>query len=195
MTWVQQVRLNETSVGGPALAFGNGRLFLAWTEAEGWLNVMSSADAVHWLTPPVGHTLAYQSASAPALAFINGSLFLLWSDFNDHRLNVARSVDGVHWIEQWAFNETSSFAPAMALDEDTPFLCWSQGGDQRLSQMTPRDGDPHHFTDKRTFRYQTGGGPALSEFQHRMYVGWAGTDGQLYAAVLSLGGVSAYGLL
>ena len=196
VNWFNKRTLGESSDNAPALAFGN-RLFLAWTDAANKLNVMSSVDGLHW-DPKV--TLNYTSPSAPGLAFFNGTLFLLWSDFN-HRLNLMRSVDGVQWIDQISFDETSEFAPAMALDDNTPFLCWTERDPfyerqpLQISQMTPRDGDPHHFTDKRTFRDKSLPAPTLAEFQHRMYVGWTGTDGHPNVAVLSLGGVSTYGPL
>jgi hypothetical protein len=196
--WFNKVTLSESSYNAPALAFDNGRLFLAWTGTDGipngHLNVISSVDGMHW-----DHkvTLNEVSGSGPRLAFFEGTLFLLWCGTDpNHSLNIMQSVDGVNWVNKVTFWDNSSdTAPAMALEDNTPFLCWRKRGNQQVSQMTPRDGDPHHFMDKRTFRELSVDAPALAEFQNHMYVGWTDTNGHPNVAVLSLGGVSAYGLL
>ena len=67
--------LSETTNHGPALAFGNGKLFLAWNGLDQRLMVSSSADGVTF-APAV--RLAHTSNTSPGLAFANGKLFLVW---------------------------------------------------------------------------------------------------------------------
>ena len=57
----------------PALAFGNGRLYLAWTGSDGArsLNVMSSTDGQTFVNKV---TLGEHCCDGPALAVIDGVL-------------------------------------------------------------------------------------------------------------------------
>jgi hypothetical protein len=202
INWFGREFLPETSERGPALVCGNGRLFLAWTDQNSRLNVMSSSDGLSW-DPQHKVTLNYTSPKAPGLAFFNGTL-LLWSG-TDFSLNILQSSDGLTWgnpltpgINNSA--DGSDFAPALALDGNTPIFCWRGWGYQQLCQMTPMGGTVSNFQGERHFRAFTDttvASPALTRFQGRSYVGWAGTDEHrtLNVAVLSLGGVSAYGLL
>src|SRR6266849_1906328 len=65
---LSKVTLNETSFDGPALAFGNGKLFLAWvgTDPNSSLNVAISTDG--GATFPQKVTFGESGASAPGLA-------------------------------------------------------------------------------------------------------------------------------
>jgi len=197
VNWFNKKTLDETSDHAPALAFGNGKLFLAWTgtDADRSLNVISSTDGLTWGNKV---TLGDSSPNAPGLAFFDGTLFLLWcgTDAN-HKLNIMQSPVGVNWSNKVTLSDASDSAPAMAVDGGGPFLCWRGRGNQLLNQMTPGDSNIQHFTDKRTFYDMAIDRPALAEFKNRMYVAWPGTDNpsHLNVAVLSLGGVSAYGLL
>lgn len=203
VNWFSRAILPETSDHGPALACGNGRLFLAWTDRNSKLNVMSSPNGQTW-DPQHKETLNYTSPRAPGLAFLNGTLFLVWSG-PDFSLNILQSSDGLTWgnhvsppLNNGA--DGSDFAPGLALDGPTPTLCWRRWDYQQLCQMTPATDSVNNFDGERHFRGlkdTTVASPALMQFHGRVHVGWAGTDANrtLNVAVLSLGGVSAYGLL
>jgi hypothetical protein len=86
----------ESSIGQPALAEFNGRLFIAWTgtDGAGLLNVMSSADGVRW-DPTTKRTLHESSMAGPALAAHAGRLFMAWTGKDGNgTLSLMSSTDG-----------------------------------------------------------------------------------------------------
>jgi hypothetical protein len=121
--WDPPFAVGERTVGDgtPALAFGHGKLFLAWTgtDDDHHLNVLA-------LTPSPGgftraqprNTLPERSSddAGPALAFGNDRLFLGWTD-DDDRVKVATSSnDGINFAPPWDGGEHSSdnAGPALA---------------------------------------------------------------------------------
>jgi hypothetical protein len=86
----------ESSIGQPALADFNGRLFVAWTgtDGAGHLNVMSSADGLTW-DQNRKQTLGETSVAGPALVAFDNKLFIGWTGTDGDRTpNVAYSSDG-----------------------------------------------------------------------------------------------------
>jgi hypothetical protein len=194
---------NNASDHALALASGLGRLFMAWTGTDERLNVHGSTDLVHWLNKS---TLNETSNHGPALSFGNGRLFMAWTGTDGH-LNVISSADGVQWSNKVTLGDTSPTAPGLAFFNNTLFLLWcGTDGNRSLNVMQSVDGT--HWGNKVTFGESSDSAPAMAlerldgavpflcwcEFQNRMYVAWTGTETHLNVAVLSLGGVSAYGL-
>lgn len=198
INWKNKTPISEKTRCAPALALFRDRLFVAFTGTTGQLNVKWSWDGVTWL-PVNKKTLTEESPAGPSLAVFNNMLFLLWCGKDNYQLNLLPSDDGLNWNpdRKIVLGDKSDSAPAMAVDDGMPFLCWRGHGDnQNLNQMTSRDSDLRKFGYKRTFGDTSPRAPVLTAFQHRIYLAWTG-DVNMYpnVAVLSLGAVSAYGLL
>jgi len=102
---------NGTSKQAPALAFYQGLLYIAWTDATGKLNVMPSPDGIHGGNQV---TLNQTSSNGPALTGSSSSLSLAWSGTNN-QLNVSSSSDGKVWGNPTTLNQTSKLAPAITV--------------------------------------------------------------------------------
>lgn len=126
-----------SSLSGPSLAFGNGRLFAAWTDKNKNIVVRSSADGLHWNDTDEAR-LPGRSTASPQLAFIDDQLFLLWSD-ESQTVNLAHSEDGKKFFPV----ATKFRSPARgSLIKEGPFwLAWMQpdGSLGLVTGRTPAD--------------------------------------------------------
>jgi len=175
--------LSETTNHGPALAFGNGKLFLAWNGLDQRLMVSSSADGVTF-TPAV--RLAHTSSTSPGLLFANGKLFLVWrgTDAGGH-LNVIDSADGVTLANKVTLPEASAFRPALA-SVDGLYFVWT--GLVPGRNINVRVGaTPATLANKQTFSDGSQASPALVAFTGSLRLSWSGTDApaHLNLAILS----------
>jgi hypothetical protein len=130
--WEAPYAVGETTVedGTPALAFGHGLLFLAWTgtDDDNHLNVLALVPAPQGgggFAPLRPKTVLRERSSddaGPALAFGHERLFLAWTD-DDDRVKVAVSTDdGATFGPPWYGGEHSSdnAGPALGYLESTP---------------------------------------------------------------------------
>ena len=199
--WVNKHTLPEHSHAGPALAFGNGRLFLAWTGTDTRLNVISSADGVNWSGK---QTLNETSPTEPSLVSHNGVLYLLWNGTDSaNKLNIIESHDmGASFSNKITLGETSDHHPAMTFGADgLPRLSWTGSGNALLNELISETGTTNGFAAtpayKRMFSDTGANGPSLCAFRGRAFVGWTGTDhdNRVNVAELSRGAVAVYGEL
>lgn len=166
------VTLNQSSSHGPALAFYNNSLYLAWTGTDGQLNVISSSDGTTWTNQV---TLGQHSNTAPALIASSNSLSLVWTG-TDGKLNVIFSSDGKSWINQVTLSQTSDLAPASAAG---PFqvqviaLNGASGILSTLSGIAIGDGSANQL--KPTSKQE----PALTFYQGLLYLSWTDDTGNL----------------
>jgi outer membrane protein assembly factor BamB len=164
---------DSTSLYGPALAFGNGRLFVAWTDQSKNVTVRSSADGIHW-SDSDKVTLPGPSAAAPQLAFIDDSLFLLWTDGN-HIVNLMQSNDGKSFSlvsKKWR-----SQAQASLIKEGPYWLALTHVTNGSLGLTTGRT--PADLAGNETV-YQGDFGPsapALAALNGAIYALWTGASG------------------
>jgi hypothetical protein len=169
-----KVTLEETSLDGPAIAFGNGRLFLGWTgpDVGQRVNVSSSADQATFQNKV---TLNESSPFGPALAFGGGRLFLAWVGREAiQRLNVMSSTDGINWQNKITLDEHAVTAPSLSFINGTVYLLWV-GTDANKSLNVMESPDGVTFANKRTFPNSSDFHPALSgDGQFQML--WAGHD-------------------
>ena len=204
-TFGGKVVLNETSIDGPGLAAGDGRIFFAWTgtDASHHVNVIASSDLQRFgnkvtlnETSPYGPALAFgnsrlylgdNSASAPGLSFVDGKLYLLWrgTDAN-HSLNVMESADGVAFTNKVTLGDSSNMQPGLARQSAFE-LVWT-GRDpahrlNRLSDSTSR----FDAAVKATFDDTSIAGLSLVTFRGQAYVTWTGTDAAHHVNVAPLG--------
>ncbi len=90
----------------PALAVFQGRLYLAWTDTEWKVDLISSADGVHFTSPATTHWNAGYawSNAGPSLAAVGDKLYISWADTND-KVSDYWSTDGttfgnsLHWTQ------------------------------------------------------------------------------------------------
>jgi len=97
----------------PASTVFNGRLYLAWTAADGHLNVISSTDGVNFTNKV---TLGDTSNVGPALAGFNGRLYLGWTGLDGH-LNLESSANGTSFSNKVTLSATSVAAPALTAEQ------------------------------------------------------------------------------
>jgi hypothetical protein len=167
-----KVTLPETSPHAPAAAFGNGRLFLAWTDNQRRINVISSTDNITFSNTV---TLTQMSTSAPALTFANGLLHLAWTGTDSqHHLNVMSSTDGLTWGNKVTLAQMSGTGPGLAFGNGSLYLLWV-GTDQnlRLNLMTSTDGVT--WGNKVTLTQSSNEHPALVPWEE-LYLSWTGRD-------------------
>ena len=176
-----KVTLNETSIDGPGLAFGNGHLFIAWAgmNVGHSLNVISSTDLRSFSNKV---TLSESSLFGPALAFGNGRLFLAWvgTDFN-HSLNVMSSTDGKTFSNKVTLNESSFAAPALSFVNGKLFLLW-RGTDPNSSLNVMESTDGINFSNKLTLKDSSDFAPAIAQAGFLqvggLFLAWTGQDPQ-----------------
>lgn len=187
-TFSGKVILAETSFDGPALAFGNGNVFLSWvgTNSAHYLNVIQSTNCRSFTNKVV---LEDTSRFGPALAYGNGRLFLVWvgTDSN-RRLNVMSSTDGVTWGNKVTLNESSDSAPAACIANNRLYITW-QGTDSNSSINFLESTDGQSFSNKVTISESSDFHPALiSDHLNDLVLVWTGRDSNHH-----LNGMHSYG--
>lgn len=176
-----QRTLSETSNYGPALAFGNGLFFMAWTgaDSEHSINIISSNNGTDF--PAQSKlTLNESTSESPALSFVDGKLYLLWrGNDGNQSLNILESTDaGRSFTNKQTLQDSSNFPPGLALDEDLLYLVWT-GRDERInSDSSENDNSTVGFGrgNKMTFPNTSIAAPSLSIFNKNLYIIWTGTD-------------------
>jgi hypothetical protein len=169
-----KMTLTDTSLEGPALTFGNGRLFLGWTgpDVGTHVNVSSSADFQTFQNKVV---LNESSPFGPALASANGRIFLAWTGREAlQRLNVMSSTDGVTWQNKITLNEQSAAAPALAFINGKLYLSWA-GTDVNRSLNVIESVDGVTFANKHTFPNRSNFAQAFAN-DGAFQMMWAGMD-------------------
>lgn len=173
--FVNKVTLNDTSIDGYAVAFGNGRVYIAWTGTDDRhrLNVMSSTNGRNFVNKV---TLDDTSIAGPALTFMNGRLYISWTGTDSrHRLNVMSSTDGRNFGNKVTLEERSAHGPALANKGNRLYLAWT-GTDSRHRLNILQSGDGKSWTNKRTLEDNSHYRPALAFGDGKLYLGWTGTD-------------------
>jgi hypothetical protein len=169
----EKVTLNETSIDGPGLAFGNGSGFIAWTGTDQahTLNVGRSYAFGGWDTFPLKASSPY----GPALAFGNDTLFVAWTDAN-HALNViSLREDGYPLSDVVTLTERSGSAPSLSFLNGVLYLLWSDDANQSLNIMQSTDGIT--FTNKITLHESSDFHPGLTlSVSSQYFLGWTGRD-------------------
>lgn len=172
--FVGKKQLGETSDHGPAVACGDGRLFLAWTGTDDKhrLNLMQSADATRF-TGKV--TFEQTSTCGPALAFFRGRLYIAWVGTDEeHRLNIAYTTDYRTLRGKKTLNESSHDGPSLAVVKNRLYLLW-RGTDRghELNLMSSAGGAT--WGGKLTFHESSDYTPAMTPGEALNLV-WTGRD-------------------
>ncbi len=175
-TFGNKVTLDATSPVGPALAFGNGRLCLAWVAAGSFLlNVISWGDLIHF-SDPTNVALNESTGAAPELSFINGTLYVLWRGTDENRtLHIMESTDGVNFTNRIDLPEGSDFRPALAQQGTLFYLAWT-GRDAQRQLNLATGSEVSSLGNKQTYVEASGAGPALVNVGGQIYIGWASAE-------------------
>lgn len=173
-----KITLNETSIDGPGLAFGNGSAYIAWTgtDAQHRVNVGRAGNPLT-LAGFQKATLNETSSHGPVLAFGNNLLYLAWVGTDAARsLNVISSSDGVTFANKVTLRETSVAGPALYFSAGVLYLLWS-GTDQQHSLNISQSTDGITFTGKITLNETGDSHPALGRLiSGAFWLAWTGRD-------------------
>ncbi|MER5615470.1 hypothetical protein, partial [Streptomyces sp. NPDC002215] len=178
----------------PALAFHNGRLYVAWkgrfsktlSVAKVVITTAMGMDGVEGVEGVVKLDGTFTSDAAPALASHNGRLWLAWRGSGNKQLNLAFSDDnGAHFHGTRTFADASEHAPALASHAGRLYLAWT-GLDERLNVAKSVlfastagafgiDGllEDHVVLDESSKK-----GPALASHNNRLWLAWRGSGNE-----------------
>jgi hypothetical protein len=198
---------DQSTDSEPALAFGDGKLFMAW-KARGstQLRVLASTVDGAGASYTVEHetTLDETSQLPPALLHAAGKLYLAWVGA-DARLNVVTSNDGGQTFgSKITLAYTSAVRPALAalasVGSAGPDLHLLFSDEQRarvLSAISADDGDLRSFAANVPILDETTAfSPAAVMWKGSVIVAWATTDAlRLKLARYTTGELLGYGLL
>jgi peptidoglycan/xylan/chitin deacetylase (PgdA/CDA1 family) len=125
-TLLSSVTLNETSIDGPALYASAPRVAgatLAWTGTDHHLNVMKSADGLHYADKL---TIAETSDMRPAVvhraADADDAVVIAWIG-TDHRLNILYDVYNAT-PKKLTLDESSDSPPALEIRDYFLYIAW-----------------------------------------------------------------------
>ncbi len=175
-TFGDKITLDATSPVGSALAFGNGRWYLAWVAADSYLlNILSWTDIAR-LSDLSNVTLDESTGAAPGLSFINGTLYLLWRGTDENRtLHIMQSPDGVNFTNKIELGESSDFRPVLTQQGTLFYLAWIRRDPQHQLNLEI-GGDVSSLGHKQTFSEASGAGPMLANVAGQIYIGWTSAD-------------------
>lgn len=173
--------MNETSPSGPGLAFGDNKLFLAWTgtDQNHSLNVISSSDGITFSNKV---TLGETSGAGPALVFLN-RLYLLWRGTDqNHSLNIMQSTDGVNFTNKITLSDSSDFHPGLNVGINGSFYLPWTGRDTSHSLNILHNVEfstsPTNLKFKQTFSESSVAGLTVAPLEdgHELFMAWTGGD-------------------
>lgn len=102
--------MNEYSYLRPSVAYVNKKLYIAWTDTDNRINIMSFHDGF-LLQKKV--KLNETSYLAPSIAASDSELLLAWID-TDSRLNTLKSINGTTWSNKVTYSEKSNYSPTVS---------------------------------------------------------------------------------
>jgi hypothetical protein len=177
--------LSDTSDNGPALAFNNNALFLAWRgSGNDNLNVSVSDDRGSSFHGK--HTSPETSDDAPALASHNGRLFIAWKGSGNDNISVAvvnRSSSGSHDIESISnkviLSDTTDASPAIASHNGNLYLAFKGSGNDNLNVMVSTDNGASFSDARKHISAETSSdSPALVSSGAGLYIAWKGSGNE-----------------
>lgn len=175
--------LSDTSDNGPALAFHDNALFLAWRgSGNDNLNVSVSDDrggSFHGK-----HTSPETSDDAPALASHNGRLFIAWKGSGNDNINVAvvnRSSSGdiASISNKVTLGDTTDASPAIASHDGNLYLAFKGSGNDNLNVMVSTDNGASFPESRKHVSGETSSdSPTLVSCGGSLYIAWKGSGNE-----------------
>jgi hypothetical protein len=176
-----KITLSDTSQNGPALAFHNNALFLAWRgSGNDNLSVSVSDDrggSFH------GKQISIETSDdAPALASHNGQLFMAYRGSGSENINVAvisrTASGGVAPISQKVIvGDTTDASPAITSHNGNLYLAFKGAGNENLNVMVSTDNGAT-FGRKHISNETTTDSPALVSSGGSLYIAWKGSGNE-----------------
>ncbi|MEM3341456.1 MAG: hypothetical protein QW728_02060 [Thermoplasmata archaeon] len=177
---VAKATLEETSNYTPSIAYGNDKFLLAWTGADGRLNVMLSGDALQWREK---RTLNEKSTYGPSITFFNGKFVMAWVEIekkllgqNIEKIHIMQSVDGNTWMNKVTIkNEKGEEdvdvrdTPGITTCGNRLYLAW-RNKKNNLNMMMSLNGV--EWVNKRTLTEISESGPDLIGFNDNIVMAW-----------------------
>jgi hypothetical protein len=176
-----KVVLGDTSDNGPALAFHNNALFLAWRgSGNDHLNVSVSDDRGG--TFHGKHVSPETSDDAPALASHSGRLFIAWRGSGNENINVAvvsrtSSGDVAPFSNKVILSDSSDMSPSIASHNGNLYLAFRGSGNENLNVMVSTDNGAT-FGRKHISSETTTDSPALVSCGGSLYIAWKGSGNE-----------------
>jgi hypothetical protein len=178
-----KVTLGEDIDAGPAIAFHNNSLFLAWKgSGNDNLNVILSDDG--GVTFHGKHTSPETSDDSPALASHNERLFIAFKGSGNDNINVAvvnRSTSGSQAVasisSKVVLSDTTDGSPAIASHNGSLYIAFKGSGNDNLNVMVSRDNGAT-FTGKHTSSETSSDSPTLVSSNGQLYIGWKGSGNE-----------------
>jgi len=175
--------LDETSNNGPALAFHDNALFLAWRgSGNDNLNVIVSDDG--GVTFHGKMTSPESSDDSPALASHNGRLFIAFRGSGNEDLNVAvvsRAATGSRDVQQLSnkviLSDSSDHSPAIASHDGNLYLAFKGSNNENLNVMVSTD-NGSTFGRKHISSETTTDSPTLVSCGGSLFIGWKGSGNE-----------------
>ena len=198
--------LELSATTAPALAYGGGKLFLAFTN-EGALSVISSRDGLAFDLESRVTIPNQQSFAAPALAYHDGKLYLVTTNY-EHQMSLYVSSDqGAHFEGPTLLPTVSSGHPALmwsspesSLGADV-HLMWADAPAGttrgRIKVMNAARGDLKAFSRTHEFAPEEAEGSISSAlFRGAWHFAWMGVGDQTHPNVAryTSGELVTYGL-
>jgi hypothetical protein len=181
--------LPETTSHSPAVAFFEGRLFIAWKgSGNDNLNILCSQRLSDGAMPSFDsgkkHISGETSDNAPALTVFFGRLFIAWKGSGNDNLNVAPvdfadfggdfEIRGI--VNKKILGDTSSKAPALASFDQKLFIAWKGSGNDNLNLMySDTQGDSFRTDLKHISEETSDAAPALATHRGKLFIAWKGS--------------------
>jgi hypothetical protein len=180
-SWGDKLQLSEYSPYGPALAYGNGYLFIAWAGTDNRINIRRSSDGVTW-NDSDKVILQQWTIDSPSLAFVNNTLYLLFRSSSSDQFFIMTSIDSGKSFSDFTTipNQTTDYTPALTQVGNDLILVW-RGTDpaHQINAMRADTSNPstlQSFDNQIVFTDTSNGGVSLTPYLGQAYVAWGGTD-------------------
>jgi hypothetical protein len=195
------------STTAPALAYGNGRLFLAYHRGAE-LRVLTSKDGISFDTESLLTFPGQAGYRAPMLSYVNGKLYLIMTSTSDEMRLFVSSDDGASFAGPTPLSGRSTGHPALlAFDQEGSSapdlqLAWadtsSEGGEKgRIKLASVSDGNFQQLTRIHALQAeQAQYSVTAAKFRGAWYFAWLGIDGATHPNVARYtpGELITYGL-
>ena len=183
-TFGDPVTLQQTSVTAPALAYGDGRLLLAWVGDNNRLHLLASAADEPLTFPPDQEVLLDETSRvAPSLLFANDSWYLSWAGTDDQVNLQVQSGDLTILNKSTLSGPETSYRPALAF-QDVWIMSWTRP-DGLVGLFVSKSGRPD-FVNQLALNAASGTGLSLASFNGRVLLAWAGDAQQPGVHVVAL---------
>jgi hypothetical protein len=182
-SWGGKLQLSEYSPYGPALAYGNGYLFIAWAGTDNRINIRRSSDGVTW-NDSDKVILQQWTIDSPSLAFVNNTLYLLFRSSSSDQFFIMTSTDSGKSFSDFTTipNQTTDYTPAMTLDGNDLVLAWRDSTSPHNINILRADNSSSNplnsFGTQAVFPDTSNGSVALTTNLGKTYIAWAGTDSE-----------------